>query len=180
MTVVRALVVMLLAIMLAACDSGRDTPRKPASPPQAAPVAAEAPQPPPPPAPLPAPSREVAPRPQAKTVPAPPAHPPRPQVKPAREPTEASLRAPVEPEVPLDLSLPKELAQGLGLPRDKVAAVQDRQALLPPLFELRDKEQQAPGSFEIGGRLITNERPAPGKDYWNTVEGAEVQLHFRQ
>ncbi len=44
----------------------------------------------------------------------------------------------------------------------------------PPLFGEKP-EVQSP--FQISGRLISNERV---DDYWDSIEGAEVQFEFKQ
>ncbi|MCQ4347849.1 hypothetical protein NGA35_10605 [Pseudomonas stutzeri] len=75
-------------------------------------------------------------------------------------------------QAPLDLSLPEELLQ--RLPADEPqAALVERRALLPSLFDARVDEVR---SFELGGRLITNERD--DEDAWRAVEGAELELRF--
>ena len=44
---------------------------------------------------------------------------------------------------------------------------------LPPLFVEKPAE---PGPYQLNGRLITNDRV---DDYWDSVEGAELQIEFR-
>lgn len=79
-------------------------------------------------------------------------------------------RAKSESTPALDLSVPQELfAQALeGETREDLAP------LLPPLFGEKP-ELQSP--FQISGRLISNERE---DDYWDSIEGAEVQFEFKQ
>jgi hypothetical protein len=79
--------------------------------------------------------------------------------------------APLQPEhATLDLSLPPELLEQLsaeGVPGEVAAP------LLPPLFE----EDAAGDPFQLSGRLITNEGDA---DYWESVDGAELQFKFKR
>ena len=51
---------------------------------------------------------------------------------------------------------------------------EDLSPLLPPLFGEKP-EVQSP--FQISGRLISNERV---DDYWDSIEGAELQFEFKQ
>ncbi|MCW1937440.1 hypothetical protein OMD46_15880 [Pseudomonas sp. MDMC_285] len=51
---------------------------------------------------------------------------------------------------------------------------EDLAPVLPPLFGEKP-EVQSP--FQISGRLISNERV---DDYWDSIEGAEVQFEFKQ
>jgi hypothetical protein len=75
------------------------------------------------------------------------------------------------PPVKLDLRLPDELVEDLqaGEALENPA----EQTLLPPLFVEKPAE---PGPYQLNGRLITNERV---DDYWDSVEGAELQIEFR-
>ena len=74
----------------------------------------------------------------------------------------------------LDLQLPPELVEQVqpDAPAEEITAP----ALLPEMFAEKPKE---PGPFELNGRLITNERDKD-QDYWNSVEGAELQFKFRR
>ncbi|QTS88522.1 hypothetical protein JLK41_10325 [Ectopseudomonas khazarica] len=94
---------------------------------------------------------------------------PQPAAKPKAEVGKAP-RAKSESTPALDLSVPQELfAQALeGETREDLAP------LLPPLFGEKP-ELQSP--FQISGRLISNERE---DDYWDSIEGAEVQFEFKQ
>jgi hypothetical protein len=78
---------------------------------------------------------------------------------------------PQPPTVRLDLRLPAELVEQMEL--DEPLAELPSEPLLPPLFGERPAE---PGPFQLNGRLITNEQ---SKDYWDSVEGAEMQFEFR-
>lgn len=129
-------------------------------------------------APEPAPVAEVAkpkpvePAPPAKVVenkPLPPAKPPvaakpKPAAAPQPKPAEA------ESKLALDLSVPQELfEQAL-----ESETHEELSPVLPPLFGEKP-EVQSP--FQISGRLISNERV---DDYWDSIEGAEVQFEFKQ
>ncbi|MEO4048169.1 hypothetical protein AAFN46_13905 [Pseudomonas sp. CAU 1711] len=91
---------------------------------------------------------------------------------PRRQQVAAEIaEAPQLPPVQLDLRLPKETVERLAShePREGLP----EQALLPPLFLEKPIE---PGPFQLNGRLITNDRD---DDYWQSVEGAELQIEFR-
>ena len=84
----------------------------------------------------------------------------------------ASIKQPKLEPLPekLDLRLPKELVDTLEpAPQEQ----QPEQGLLPPLFVEKPAE---PGPYQLNGRLITNDRV---DDYWDSVEGAELQIEFR-
>lgn len=78
----------------------------------------------------------------------------------------------------LDLHLPKDLVNKL---EPEVAGEKGEgtaTTLLPPMFVEKPAQQS---SFEMGGRLITNEHSRDlDKDasYWDTVDGAELQFKF--
>ncbi|CAD5378586.1 hypothetical protein OF001_U310039 [Pseudomonas sp. OF001] len=172
MSVVRVFFCVLLA-GLAACDS--DKPAAPEAPREALREESAAPLPAPPPVTAPAPV-EPAPAEAPEKSPAAPAEPARPAVAAVRPPRPAAA-ARVEkplPLAPLDLSVPGELLE--RLPGEDGLPLTEPQPLLPPLFG--DKVEQ-PQSFELGGRLITNEREAD-EDSWHAVEGAELELRFRR
>jgi hypothetical protein len=76
------------------------------------------------------------------------------------------------PPVKLDLRLPDELVQQLE-PGEPLEKLPEREPLLPPLFVEKPAE---PGPYQLNGRLITNDRD---DDYWDSVEGAELQIEFR-
>lgn len=78
---------------------------------------------------------------------------------------------PTKPKAPLDLSLHPNVFD----PLQSLEPLNDLPAtLLPPLFG----EKVAPESpFQLNGKLITNEH---GDDYWQSVEGAQLQFEFRQ
>ncbi|MDX5991129.1 hypothetical protein [Ectopseudomonas alcaliphila] len=91
-------------------------------------------------------------------------------VKP--KPAAAPKPKPVEPEPKqaLDLSVPQELFEQALQSETR----EDLSPLLPPLFGEKS-EVQSP--FQISGRLISNERV---DDYWDSIEGAELQFEFKQ
>lgn len=93
---------------------------------------------------------------------------PRPAEKPAAK---AKAKREPLPPVKLDLRLPDELVQDLQ--PGETQENQPEQSLLPPLFVEKPAE---PGPYQLNGRLITNDRV---DDYWDSVEGAELQIEFR-
>lgn len=171
MSVVRVFFCVLLA-GLAACDGDKpaapEVPREAVREEGAAPLPAPPVTAPPPvePAPAEAPERSPA-------APAEPAAPAVAAVRPPRPAAAARVEKPL-PLAPLDLSVPGELLE--RLPGEDGLPLTEPQPLLPPLFG--DKVEQ-PQSFELGGRLITNEREAD-EDSWHVVEGAELELRFRR
>lgn len=192
MTVPRAFLCLWLLAGLVACDSSQpEPPRRPPAAPELSPApAAPANNPTEPSAPaiealpaVPQPLQPVVPRPAVR--PRPPVS-PRP-VTPAPPAKPATAVEPAAPTKPLDLSLPSEAAERFRLPADDTSLVfageEQPPTLLPPLFEEHKVEQS---SFELGGRLITNEpptneRPRDGQEgYLDAVEGAELQLRFRR
>ncbi|WP_332816411.1 hypothetical protein [Ramlibacter sp.] len=119
----------------------------------------------------------------APAVQAPAAVPKAPQAKVATPAAAAAARPKaVKPEVveggqdlpktKLDLSLPPELAEQLKAEDGGAEAA--LAPLLPPLFE---QKRPVVNPFQLSGRLITNEHD---EDYWNSVEGAEVQFEFKR
>ncbi|MDQ7984770.1 translation initiation factor 2 [Pseudomonas sp. G34] len=165
-----------LAVLLSACGSdeqGKDVPRKNSEPAVAVEPAKPAPQPEPPAAQAEAPAAQpeaVEPKPQAaqKSLPA--------------EPKKAAQRAKPEkaqgkvaqtpPKTKLDLSLPPELAAALDA-EDK-AATDGAPPILPSFFEA---PKSSLNPFQVSGKLLTGEL---GSEYWNAVEGAELQFEFRR
>ncbi|XQE68681.1 hypothetical protein ACOAPY_08995 [Pseudomonas sp. P3C3] len=176
MNLIRPMALGLVVTLLAACDQA-PAPPKPTPAPEPAAPAVEQPK-------VPAPPAEV-----ERTVEAKPEQPPEaprqePRVRaapPDKAPVEARVLpkpaqkpAPkVEPLSPaaLDLRLPDELVQRLelGAPLE----LTEREPLLPPLFVEKPAE---PSPYQLNGRLITNDRV---DDYWDSVEGAELQIEFR-
>lgn len=121
---------------------------------------AESTLPPPTPAPEPAPVAVEPARPITLKT-APPA-------KPSPQPSAPAAKP--EPPVALDLSLPEELLE----PLPATASGAELAPLLPPLFG--DKKEQG-NPFQLSGRLLSNERI---DDYWESIEGAELQFEFKQ
>jgi hypothetical protein len=85
-----------------------------------------------------------------------------------------------ETSVPVDLSLPPELLEGLqlGVPIPQEQA----QSLLPPLFVDKPAPERR---LQLGGRLLLNEeiKEEPLNSVGgalNSVDGAEVQLEFKR
>lgn len=79
---------------------------------------------------------------------------------------------PVEPAAAqaLDLRVPHELfEQALQSKTER-----ELKPLLPPLF---GEKPESTGPFQISGKLINNARV---DDYWDSIEGAEVQFEFKQ
>lgn len=195
---VRTVLCLGALLALVACDSDRPAPesKPPAAPavqPAAEPESAAPPAPsepavaPPPAAPEPQSTPQVIAQPPAQPRPAAPASPPaapKPAVpsQPVAPVTPQPEPVPVAVERPLDLSLPGALDEVFPLP-DAALAVpaageETPGGLLPPLFKAEEDKQS---SFELGGRLITTEHPEEdGEGYWDSVEGAELQLHFRR
>ncbi len=159
----RFLLLLLALLALSACDKEKSTtavpgePAKPAVPLPAADVAS-----------TPA-SRPVT-KPVVKQV----VEPARPSPKPAvvKKPV-ASDSVVVPPlRAELDLSLPADLfeeLQSLVAPDELPSP-----ALLPPLFRA---DQAAESPFQLNGKLITSER---SNDYWDSLEGAELQFKFKR
>lgn len=112
----------------------------------------------------------VEPEPPAKVVESTPAAPTGMPV--AAKPKPVAPPKPVEPEskLALDLSVPQELFEQALESETR----EELSPLLPPLFGEKP-EVQSP--FQISGRLISNERV---DDYWDSIEGAEVQFEFKQ
>lgn len=97
--------------------------------------------------------------------------------KPKPKPTPAKPKPPKVEQVKLrepklDLSLPKHLVDELE-PRVKQEQHVE-QPLLPPMFVEKPPEQSP---YQLNGKLITNQRE---EDYLRSVEGAELQIEFKQ
>lgn len=127
---------------------------------------------------------ELAPSPVPVSAPAlvkPPAAPPRPaqaaqavtapnkMPAPVAKPAPPAQVAPPSLTAPLDLSLPDDLLLA-PLQAEEVPLA----PLLPPLFGARVKPESP---FQLHGKLISNERV---DDYWESLEGAELQFEFKQ
>jgi len=83
----------------------------------------------------------------------------------------ASKPEPAEAKAPLDLKLRTDVFD----PLQPVAPLSDLSIpLLPPMFGDKDKTEEP---FQLNGKLITNERD---DDYWQSVEGAQLQFEFKQ
>ena len=95
-----------------------------------------------------------------------------PPAKPVAAPVKAKPVAPApEKKVPLELSLHPDVFD----PLQPLEPLNDLSTpLLPPLF-VEKTEPESP--FQLNGKLITNER---GDDYWQSVEGAQLQFEFKQ
>lgn len=108
----------------------------------------------------------------AKVVESKPVPAAKPPVVAKPKPVVAPQPKPVEPEskLALDLSVPQELFEQALESETR----EDLSPLLPPLFGEKP-EVQSP--FQISGRLISNERV---DDYWDSIEGAELQFEFKQ
>ncbi|WP_256657808.1 hypothetical protein [Pseudomonas sp. 2FG] len=166
-------------VLLSACDPVEPTPPKspptPSAPVVSAPAAAAKVAPERPPVEVEEPSK-----PEVKEQ-ATPAIAPKPSPEPSiskadKEPLpKARLELPkAEAELPkakLDLRLPSDLAGQLELGESVDEAT--NKALLPPLFV---EKPPAQSPFQLNGKLITNDRE---EDYWQSVEGAEVQFEFK-
>lgn len=173
MMVMRAFLGGLLLCGLVACDSDKPPqPKAPASEPAEAVLPAPAEPAPPVPVVEPEPAPEPAPEPVPEVQPAPPQ-------KALQVPSADSPRAaaPSRPVAPLDLSLPSEVLERFKLPDEVPVEALESPSLLPPLFVDKTNE---PDSFELGGKLITSERPVADEDSWHSVEGVELQLQFRR
>lgn len=167
MSVVHSLSILLLTLLLAACDAEREeAAQRKAEPAPASTQPDEPPLVPPPTAPSVTPAAPAA-------APAPrPALPVRVEPVVRVQPSRPAL--PGEQAPPLDLRLPKEMLQEFRRPSGRPGEAGEPAPLLPPLF--RDAEEA--GSFQLGGRLITDENA--DEDSWHAVDGAELQLQFRR
>ena len=99
------------------------------------------------------------------------------ELQPVKKPALAAVaKAPAALEkdtapAPLDLGLHTHVFD----PLQPLIPLSEGQApLLPPLF-VEKTEPSSP--FQLHGKLITNER---GDDYFESIEGAQLQFEFRQ
>jgi hypothetical protein len=166
----RFLILLLALLALNACDNQESTTAVPDEPTK--PAVSVVPAPAAEVAPVPAPKPVT--KPVAKPVAKPPSEPVRPAPKPAvahKPQAKDSVAAPPL-KTDLDLSLPPDLfeeLQALVAPDELPSP-----ALLPPLFRA---EEALASPFQLNGKLITNER---GDDYWDSLEGAELQFEFKR
>lgn len=78
----------------------------------------------------------------------------------------------------LDLSLPQELVRELEPPANVISG--RRKPLLPPMFGDKARSDEA-NSFELGGRLISNEMQLQMRnDNRRDVDGAALDFKFKQ
>lgn len=86
--------------------------------------------------------------------------------------SEAQASPQALPSARLDLRLPAGLVEQMepGEPQQDLS----KEPLLPPLFVEKPVE---PGPFQLNGRLISNDHSK--EDYWDSLEGAELQFEFR-
>jgi predicted small lipoprotein YifL len=159
MSRIRCFALLLILFTLAACEKN-----PPAAPPARVDPPAQRPA---------APVEETSPVETPVSVDSvPPAEPP-----PAKKPApQAPAKAPAPavkntPPAPLDLSLHTHVFDPLQ-PLEPLLDLST--PFLPPLFE----EKTEPSSpFQLHGKLITNERD---DDYFESIEGAQLQFEFRQ
>lgn len=166
----RSLIVLLSLSLLAACDN----PPEPSAPPAqkqtvSAPTPAQAV--PPPGEPEPAQTPKKLPALGSKAVED--TSLPKPAERQAKPAAKVASQKPL-PAVELDLQLPRELVEQLQ-PDEPASGEIAQPALLPEMFVEKPKE---PGPFELNGRLITHDREK-SDNYWDSVEGAELQFKFR-
>ncbi|WP_147411122.1 hypothetical protein [Pseudomonas cavernicola] len=188
MTATRYVGLAVALVLLSACDPVEPTPPKspptPPAPVVSEPAAAAKAAPDRPPGKVEKPSRPVVKREQAAPIIAPTPGPAPSISTAAKEPLpkarldlpKAGLDLPkAKPDLPktkLDLRLPSDLVGELEPGKSVDQPI--NQSLLPPLFV---EKPPAQGPFQLNGRLITNDRE---QDYWQSVEGAELQFEFKQ
>lgn len=166
----RSLLLIFLLSQLSACDPGEQPEQAQGKAAEvveqggSAQPGAQAPQEvAPPPAPLPA------------VQPVQPSPPAVPEKKPSPVPKggkskEMLVRS--APKIHLDLNLPEDL---LGRWESKgKSELAKPKPLLPPLFQ-EPKESSSP--FQLSGKLITGK---DGDDYWDSIDGAELNFEFKQ
>ena len=165
---------LLVLSLLSACDD-QPSPAPARSAVSSSPIPADTPKPPPvapvEPTPKPAQTPEKLPEPGSKVV----------EDTRLSEPADRRPMPAVEvdkeqalPPARLDLHLPPELVEQIQ--PDEPVETLTPPSLLPEMFVEKPKE---PGPFELNGRLITNDHGDKNADYWDTVEGAELQFKFR-
>ncbi|WP_244506022.1 hypothetical protein [Pseudomonas indica] len=160
---VRFLCLIPFLFALGACEPDKP-PAKPAKPEPAA-VPAPAPTPVLPSPPAVEPAKPAAP--EKATVKSPELKPkPAVAVKPTPP---APAKVEEAPKANLDLSLPPELVEQVEPLEDKPL-----DSVLPSFF-VDKAPTESP--FQLNGRLITNDRE---DDYWQSVEGAELQFEFKR
>ncbi|WP_256665937.1 hypothetical protein [Pseudomonas sp. 8Z] len=99
--------------------------------------------------------------------------------EPAKAPVAASIK-PAEVAPPQSLEREVQRALDLSVPQAlfeqavKGETEQELSPLLPPLFA---EKPEGVSPVQISGRLINN---AQVDDYWESIEGAEVQFEFKQ
>lgn len=101
----------------------------------------------------------------------------KPQTAEQRKASEAVKKQKLE-KPKLDLHLPRDVVKNLEPQGTGTAAPSSAPTLLPPMFAEKPTQQS---SFEMGGRLITNEHSRDTEkdaSYWDTVDGAELQFKF--
>ncbi|WAC43902.1 hypothetical protein OU997_16890 [Pseudomonas sp. SL4(2022)] len=164
MTIIQRCALLLTLLSLAACEQPANPPVLPKTP--AVHVQPDSPMstqtPPAPVSPAPQVEPFEAPKPVKNSAPA----------KPVAAPVKAKPAEPVpEKRAPLELSLRPDVFD----PLQPLEPLNDLSTpLLPPLF-VEKTEPESP--FQLNGKLITNER---GDDYWQSVEGAQLQFEFKQ
>ncbi|MCY1401979.1 hypothetical protein D3C76_771780 [compost metagenome] len=90
--------------------------------------------------------------------------------KPVKKPEKVAASKHPAPLAPVDLHLPSDLL----LASTPAASAEPEKSLLPPMFV--EKSNQA--GFQLAGKLLHKEH-AREDDYWQTVEGAELQFEFK-
>jgi hypothetical protein len=166
MTSIRSLALLLSLLSLAACEQSASPPAQPKTPTvqeqPGKPLAEKAP------AQVHRSAADAAP---VETPPTPPSPAPGKSSAEQAKPKPAVAARQPEPKPALDLSLHPDVFDLLP-PLEPLNDLSS--PLLPPLFG----EKTAPESpFQINGKLITNERE---DDYWQSVEGAQLQFEFKQ
>jgi len=165
MLIIRSLALLLTVLSLSACEQSTSPPAQPKA--EIAKVQ-----------PAQAPGNSNAAKAESAPIMNKPAQPRSSEAQPAAAPQTKPKPAvvvrkaePVEPKAPLDLSLHTNVFD----PLQPVAPLSDLSIpLLPPMFGDKDKVE---GPFQLNGKLITNER---GDDYWESIEGAQLQFEYKQ
>lgn len=76
----------------------------------------------------------------------------------------------------LNLSLPPVQLKGVTFGKP-LAEVEAAEQVLPPMF---GEAKSEPSAYQLTGKLITNERQAESTDFFNSVDGAQLSIEFRQ